>query len=78
VAKALEKLPADRWQSTAEFTEALAKADAGFAARRSSSRWNVVPWLIAALALGWAGYHSTRQHTCRRHRFVSRLISIAA
>ena len=63
VAKALEKLPADRWQSTAEFAEALTKSDAAFVTRRPRSGWSAVPWLVAALALGWAGYQSTREHT---------------
>jgi serine/threonine-protein kinase len=61
VARALEKLPADRWQTTAEFAEALARADARGATRRAASRWTVAPWLVAALALGWAGYQGMRE-----------------
>jgi serine/threonine-protein kinase len=54
VAKALEKLPADRWQTAAQFAEALTDARGG--ARRAGSRQPVVPWVIVgslAVALGW-------------------------
>jgi serine/threonine-protein kinase len=55
VAKALEKLPADRWQTTAEFAEALSTSRAG-AARSSAWGGRTVPWMTAAAlaaVLGW-------------------------
>jgi Tol biopolymer transport system component/tRNA A-37 threonylcarbamoyl transferase component Bud32 len=57
IAKALEKLPADRWQSTAEFAEALTQA-ASQSSRAASSKRTAVPWLVAAglaTALAWTG-----------------------
>ncbi len=59
VAKALEKLPADRWQTAAEFSEALRSTGMHTHARRavaSSRRSNALPWAIAgvlAAALAW-------------------------
>ena len=62
LARALEKLPADRWQGAAEFAEALSNAGASTWAqrRRARSGWrrSVLPWAGSAallLALGWAG-----------------------
>jgi serine/threonine-protein kinase len=57
IAKALEKLPADRWQSTSAFVDALTSANA-FASRgtRAMPGRVLIPWLLAvamALALGW-------------------------
>jgi serine/threonine-protein kinase len=57
IAKALEKLPADRWQSTSEFVDALTDASALATRRaRATSGRVLVPWLLVAalaLALGW-------------------------
>ncbi len=61
VARALEKLPADRWQSAAQFADALTGAGARVARRSASSRW---PWTVVALlavALAWTGYRGTRR-----------------
>jgi len=63
VAKALEKLPADRWQSAAEFAEALTSAGARGAARHAGAGRVVIPWTVAAVlavALGWMGVRSAR------------------
>jgi eukaryotic-like serine/threonine-protein kinase len=55
IARALEKLPADRWQTGAEFVAALngggsvRRRDAGL---RRLLRTPVVPWLIAAALVG--------------------------
>jgi serine/threonine-protein kinase len=46
VMRALEKLPADRWQTAAEFAGALAGVGP---LRRSSARASLVPWAISAL-----------------------------
>jgi serine/threonine-protein kinase len=64
IAKALEKLPADRWQSAGEFVDALTNASVtarSAAARRTSGRV-LIPWLLAAalaLALGWTGLRNS-------------------
>ena len=63
IARALEKLPADRWQSTGEFVDALSNASltARFAARPTSGRV-LIPWLLAAalaLALGWTSLRNS-------------------
>lgn len=62
VARALEKLPADRWESAAQFAEALTDAGAIRWARNQRSpaarRLALLPWAASAtlvLALGWAG-----------------------
>ncbi|HYC33117.1 MAG TPA: protein kinase [Gemmatimonadales bacterium] len=47
VMRALEKLPADRYQTAAEFAAALTGAGAGLAARRNP-RASLLPWGIAA------------------------------
>ena len=55
VMRALEKLPADRWQTAAEFAGAL--TGTGVAPRAKSLR-AVLPWALVAtlaLALGWLG-----------------------
>jgi eukaryotic-like serine/threonine-protein kinase len=60
VAKALEKLPADRWQTAAQFAEALTGTGALRAARPTRSSF---PWVVAAtllVALGWMGYRNSR------------------
>jgi serine/threonine-protein kinase len=56
IAKALEKLPADRWQTAFEFADALARDGARAGVRSSSWRRSAIPWSLAALlalALGW-------------------------
>jgi serine/threonine-protein kinase len=63
VERALEKLPADRWQTAAEFAQALAGSGEWKARRRgwaSTIRYGVAPWTVAgalALGLGWLGLH---------------------
>ena len=62
ILKALEKLPADRWQTASEFADALAGHGAHEVARGRSSR-AVIPWALAAvlaLALGWIGFRDER------------------
>ncbi len=67
VARALEKLPADRWQTVAQFAEALtgAAASSGTRGRRSPvalSR-SAIPWAVAAallLAVAWVGLRNGR------------------
>src|SRR2546430_225704 len=67
VARALEKLPADRWQTVAQFAEALtgAAASSGTRGRRSPvalSR-SAIPWAAAAallLAVAWVGLRNGR------------------
>ena len=49
IAKALEKLPADRWQTAFEFADALARDGARAGVRSSSWGWNAIPWTLAAL-----------------------------
>ncbi len=62
IGKALEKLPADRWQTPSEFVEALSH-EKSLAARPGSARGSVlVPWLVAgalALALGWTSWRAS-------------------
>jgi eukaryotic-like serine/threonine-protein kinase len=62
IGKALEKLPADRWQTPSEFVEALSH-EKSLAARSGSARGSVlVPWLVAgalALALGWTSWRAS-------------------
>jgi eukaryotic-like serine/threonine-protein kinase len=63
IAKALEKLPADRWQSAGEFADALTKKDAYVAARTLRSPSTLIPWGLAAvfaLALGWVSLRTQR------------------
>ncbi len=59
VAKALEKLPADRWQTVSQFVDALNASGMHPRARKSrASRGNALPWLVAAglaIVLGWVG-----------------------
>jgi serine/threonine-protein kinase len=80
VLTALEKLPADRFATTAEFATALADEKAG-AARRPTGRMAAVgsrrptawaPWLVAALALaagawGWARAVGAAGRPIERH-----------
>jgi len=69
VSRALEKLPADRWESAAQFAEALTDAGASSWARgggrrsRSALRRFALPGAVAAalvLALGWANLRRER------------------
>jgi Tol biopolymer transport system component/tRNA A-37 threonylcarbamoyl transferase component Bud32 len=56
IAKALEKLPADRWQTATEFADALAGKGAAGSGRTIPSVRVAIPWALAAtlaLALGW-------------------------
>src|ERR1041385_1081851 len=62
VARALEKLPADRWQAAAQFAAALTDAGAisGLTARRAPAarHRSTIAWAVSAvllLALGWVG-----------------------
>ena len=67
VDRALEKLPADRWQTAAEFAEALndpraASRGRGRGLPAALSR-SGIPWALAALLLlaaGWMGLRNTR------------------
>src|SRR5262245_39241799 len=64
IAKALEKLPADRWQTAAEFADALTGA-AAHSGKGARTRSLVVPWALAALlalALGWMGVRTARRN----------------
>ncbi len=68
VARALEKLPADRWQTAAQFAEALSDAGASrWAGRRRLSAalgGSAIPWALSAvflLALAWVGLRSGRR-----------------
>jgi serine/threonine-protein kinase len=63
IAKALEKLPADRWQTANEFTEALAGKGVSDASRALPSFRAAIPWALAAtfaIALGWIGLRTDR------------------
>jgi serine/threonine-protein kinase len=60
VLRALEKLPADRWQTAAQFAEVLTGAGghsrAGGLALPAASRWSAMPWVLSTmllLALAW-------------------------
>jgi len=61
VARALEKLPADRWQTAAQFAEALTGAGAlgrGGRGMPSALSSSVIPWSLSAVllvALAWIG-----------------------
>jgi Tol biopolymer transport system component len=60
VLTALEKLPADRWQTAGEFAKALTGAGVP---RRATTRGALMPWAIGgavALAAGVAGWGSLR------------------
>jgi serine/threonine-protein kinase len=61
IIRALEKLPADRWQTAEDFAQALATPGA---LSRSANRWARValPWMVAAalaLALGWTSLRNS-------------------
>jgi serine/threonine-protein kinase len=65
VSTALEKLPADRWQTAARFADALngvASGETGSYRARPQPPWRAtMPWAAAALLLiagGWVGYGS--------------------
>ena len=63
ILKALEKLPADRWQTAAEFAEALAGHGRIDVKPASQSTRTVIPWAVAAvlaLALGWVALRGDR------------------
>jgi serine/threonine-protein kinase len=72
VLRALEKLPADRWQTAAEFGAALTGATvsgsvaSGWTGSRRSRGWlsrPAVPWGVAAallVPLGWLGFRNER------------------
>ena len=63
VARALEKLPADRWQTAAQFAEALTDVGAHGGARAAALGQTLVPWVVAAtlaVALGWVGFRNAR------------------
>ena len=67
VARALEKLPADRWQTAAQFAEALTGAGASSwtRARRAPAalRRSAIPWALSAallLAAAWVGLRNGR------------------
>jgi len=66
VAQALEKLPADRWQTAAQFAEALTRAGASSwrgARGRAALVRSAAPWAVAAvllLALAWMALPSDR------------------
>ena len=63
ILKALEKLPADRFQTATEFAEALAGHGAPEVTRPSLSSRAAIPWALAAmlaLALGWIGLRNDR------------------
>jgi serine/threonine-protein kinase len=64
IAKALEKLPADRWQTATEFAEALSSKDAYVSAQTQRPQWTLVPWLVAgalAIALGFVGLRNPQR-----------------
>ncbi|HEY7612704.1 MAG TPA: protein kinase [Gemmatimonadales bacterium] len=64
VARALEKLPADRWQTAARFSDALNGIGSGelhMVRRQERPVWrNALPWAAAALLLplAWLGYRA--------------------
>jgi Tol biopolymer transport system component len=65
VSKALEKLPADRWQTAARFADALngvASGETSSYRARPQPLWRTtIPWAAAAVLLlagGWVGYGS--------------------
>jgi serine/threonine-protein kinase len=58
IAKSLEKLPADRWQTATEFADALARQGVRAGTRPFAAQRALIPWTIAAvlaLALAWVG-----------------------
>jgi serine/threonine-protein kinase len=69
VARALEKLPADRWQSVTQFTDALSAtglANWMRASTTAANRRSVIPWAVAVmllLALTWMGLRNWRGST---------------
>ena len=63
VGRALEKLPADRWQTAAQFAEALTGVGARSGARPAAWGRTALPWVVAAtlaVALGWVGFRNAR------------------
>ena len=74
IQRALEKLPADRWASAKEFSDALNDRHASYAAPLvagsatfggSPSRW--IPWMIAAASLLTASVMVARRSTSSGH-----------
>jgi Tol biopolymer transport system component/tRNA A-37 threonylcarbamoyl transferase component Bud32 len=67
VARALEKLPADRWQTAAQFAEALAAPGVSrqeLGRRPASARRSAIPWGVSAvlvLTLTWMGVRTGRR-----------------
>ena len=68
ISRALEKLPADRWQTVAEFSAALTGGGGAawrWANRRRTAWWRgAVPWALAGaflLAFTWVGLRSWRE-----------------
>jgi serine/threonine-protein kinase len=62
IAKALEKLPADRWQSVTEFADAVSAASTSVRTTTRARR-AAIPWLLAAalaVALVWVGTRGAR------------------
>src|SRR5262245_5487718 len=63
IAKALEKLPADRWQMATEFADALRRSSAPGVEPAFSWTRILLPWMLAAtlaLALGWMAVLKSR------------------
>src|SRR5688572_29571520 len=64
IARCLEKLPADRWQTATDFADALAGKGFRSDGAGGASRRTLVPWTLAALlalALEWIGLRSDRR-----------------
>jgi len=82
VARALEKLPADRWQTAAQFAEALTDVGGGASRwargrRRRGALGSAIPWVLSAallLVLARVGLRDGRR--ARRARCGSASISI--
>jgi serine/threonine-protein kinase len=83
VARALEKLPADRWQTTAELVDALRDATAttvALPARGAGRHWRTLPWVLSAVlalvsvwALASRGARATAPDDAQPMRFFVEL-----